>query len=184
MRQEGVKEMQKTKIDLFVTKNGLPVSVRPLQPDDAPHLVDLFEHMSAESRYRRFYQPLNNIARDRIWAEAENIAHTEPLIGFIAFADLPDQPAAPIGAARCVCLADGEAEAAVSVRDDMQNQGVGTHLLSLLAEEARARGVYHLTATIQNANKAIIHVLNRLPYPYTRTAVGPESELILDLTAL
>lgn len=42
---------------------------------DAPYLVDLFEHMSSESRYNRFMQAIDHIDIDRIWSEAEHIAH-------------------------------------------------------------------------------------------------------------
>ena len=175
--------MENMVIDSFEAKNGMLVRVRPLLPQDAPYLVDLFEHMSADSRYLRFNQPLANVAPERVWTEAENIAHLEPQIGFIAFADLPEQSDVPIGVARCVCLGDGLAETAVSVRDDMQNQGIGSNLLGLLVKEAQAQGITNLLATIQNANRAIIHILNRLPYPYTRKTIGPDTELELDLTS-
>lgn len=168
-------------ISSFETKNGTRVRVRPLLPEDASYLVDIFEHMSADSRYSRFNQSLNHISPERIRAEAENIAQTKLQIGFIAFADLPDQLDAPIGAVRCVDVGDGVAETAVSVRDDMQNQGIGSYLLRLLAEEAKKQGIRKLVATVQNSNKPIIHVLNRLPYASSRRSVGPEIEIELDL---
>lgn len=174
--------MENIVIDSFETKNGLLVRVRPLLPEDAPYLVEIFEHMSADSRYLRFNQPLTHVASERVWTEAENIAHLEPQIGFIAFADLPEQAGVPIGAVRCVCLGDGVAETAVSVRDDMQNQGIATNLLDILAEEAKKQGVRKLVATVQNANKPVLRILNRLPYVCTRKVVGPETELELDLT--
>jgi acetyltransferase len=176
--------MERLMVDSFETKNGLSVRVRPLLRQDTPHLVDLFDHMSADSRYSRFHQPLQNVAPERVWTEAKNIAHTEPQIGFIAFADLPDQPDAPIGVARCVCLGNGVAETAVSVRDDMQNQGIATRLVNIMAEEAKKQGISKLVATIQNSNKAILYVLNRLPHPYTCHRVGAEIELELDLTKI
>ncbi len=168
--------------DTFKTKDGMTVRARPLLPTDAPYFVDIFKHMSPDSRYSRFHQSLDDVALERVWAEAESIAHTQAQAGFIAFADLPDQLNAPIGAARYVETGDGAAETAVSVRDDMQGQGIGTQLMALLAEEARARGVDKLTAMIQSSNKAIIRVLNRLPYRYERTAVGADTEVVLDLT--
>ena len=174
--------MENMVIDSFETKTGLVVRVRPLLPQDAPYLVDIFEHMSANSRYSRFHQPLQNVSPERVWAEAEHIVHTKPQVGFIAFADLPDRADAPVGAVRCVCLGDGVAETAVSVRDDMQNQGIATNLLGILAQEAKKQGVRKLVATVQNANKPIIRVLNRLPYNCTRHTIGSECELVLDLT--
>lgn len=173
--------MENMGIDSFETKNGMVVRVRPLLLQDAPYLVDIFEHMSANSRYSRFHQPLQNVSSERVWTEAEHIVNTSPQVGFIAFADLPGQPDAPVGAARCVCLGDGVAETAVSVRDDMQNQGIATNLLRILAEEAKKQGIRKMVATIQNANRPIIRVLNRLPYACTRKTIGSECELELDL---
>ncbi|MCB9418246.1 MAG: GNAT family N-acetyltransferase [Ardenticatenaceae bacterium] len=175
--------MESMVIDSFETKTGIVVRVRPLLPEDAPYLVDIFEHMSADSRYRRFHQPVNHLSPERIWAEAESIAHTPEQVGFIAFADLPGDPGTPVGAVRCVCLGDGKAETAVSVRDDMQKQGIGSHLLSLLVKEARNHGVTKLLATIQSSNRSIIHILNRMPYAYTRKSIGPDTELELDITS-
>ena len=176
--------MENIVIDSFETKNGVEVWVRPLLPQDAPYLVDLFEHMSADSRYSRFHQPVNHLPPERVLAEAESIVHTSPQVGFIAFADLPDQPNAPVGVVRCVCVEEGVAETAVSVRDDMQNQGIGSHLLGLLVKEAQARGVTKLLATIQSSNKSIIHILNQMSYTYTRKSIGPDTELELDITSL
>ncbi|MEJ2748116.1 MAG: GNAT family N-acetyltransferase [Anaerolineae bacterium] len=167
--------------DTFETKSRILVRIRPLLPPDAPYLIDIFEHMSADSRYRRFHQPVDQLPPERVKAEAEYIAHLSPQIGFIAFADLPDEPDAPVGAVRCVCVGEAVAETAVSVRDDMQSQGIGSHLLALLAAEARRQGVRKLVATIQNSNKPIVRVLKRLPYVYTRRIIGSESQLELDL---
>jgi acetyltransferase len=175
--------MGKMAVDSFITKNGLLVWVRPMLPEDAPYLVEIFEHMSADSRYFRFNQPLTHVAPERVWTEAENIAHLEPQIGFIAFADLPEQSGVPIGAARCVFLGDGVAETAVSVCDDMQNQGIATSLLGILIEAAKRQGVRKLVATVQNANRPILHMLNRLPYVYTRKTIGSDTEVELDLTS-
>lgn len=174
--------MENLMVDSFETKMGIAVRVRPLLPQDTPYLVDLFDHMGADSRYKRFYQPLQNVAPERVWAEAEQIAHTEPQVGFIAFADLPDQPNAPIGAARCVCLGNGAAETAVSVRDDMQNQGVGAYLIRIMAAEAKRQGIKKLVATVQNTNKPILVVLTKLPHPFTCRSAGTDIELELDLT--
>lgn len=173
-------------VTIFKTKDGEEIGVRPLQYDDAVYLVDIFENMSSDSRYRRFHQTTDNVRPARIWREAENIAHLDQSRqgGLIAFADLPDRPNAPVGAARYVCLGDGRAEAAVSVRDDMQGKGIGTELLRLLAEEARARGIQKLVADVMNNNRAILSVLRKLPYVVTRHPDGISSTLEINLNQL
>lgn len=153
-------------LDVFEAKDGQEIRVRRLTSEDALHLVDIFENMSSDSRYNRFHQTADHFHPERIQMEAEKIAHIPPEQqgGMIAFADLPDRRNAPISAARYVCLGDGVAEAAVSVRDDMQGKGIGTKLLELIAEDARERGVRLLTANVLNSNKSIFTILMKLPY--------------------
>lgn len=158
----------------FKTKSGLAVCVRPLRTEDAPYLVDLFEHMSAESRYNRFLQPAEDVDIDRIWTEAEKIARMvgDNSHGYAAFTDLPDQPNAVVGAARYVEISSAQAEIAVSVRDDMQNQGIGTILLDLLIKHAERAGIDQLVGTIQNSNTNMWALLKKLERRLVRQPEG------------
>jgi len=167
----------------FKTKDGQEIGVRHLRFDDAVYLVDIFENMSSDSRYRRFHQPADNMHPGRIWREAETIAHlgASRQEGLLAFADLPNRPNAPVAAARYVCLGDGCAEAAVSVRDDMQGKGIGTQLLVMLTEEAHEHGIQKLVADVMNNNRAILAILWKLPFVVTRQPDGLYSTLIIDL---
>jgi GNAT superfamily N-acetyltransferase len=151
---------------MFDTKDGQEIRVRGLRTDDAPHFVDIFENMGSDSRYNRFHQTADHLDPRRIQLEAEKIANipSERQGGMIAFADLPGRRNVPVGAARYVCLGDGVAETAVSVRDDMQGKGIGAKLLRLITENARERGVRLLTADVLNSNKGIFAVLMKLPY--------------------
>jgi RimJ/RimL family protein N-acetyltransferase len=166
------------------TKNRELLHVRHLQTGDAPYLVDLFEHMSAESRYRRFLQPLDNPKPGMVWREAERIALGTPpdQDGLIAFADMPNQLDAPVAVARYVVMEPGVAEVAISMRDDMQGQGVGSQLLPLLTLCARDAGIKKLVATAQNENEGIWTLLERLPFPIIRTPEGTYSNVEIDLT--
>ncbi len=50
----------------FIAKNGQLVWIRPLHSNDAPVLVDIFEHMSSASRYHRFQQTLDHVTHDDV----------------------------------------------------------------------------------------------------------------------
>lgn len=168
----------------FKTKDGVDVWVRLLRQKDTHHLVDLFEHMGPESRYRRFHQPTNNITPEQVWAEAERIATAVPdeQLGLIAFSTMPDEGEVAVGAARIVWLSDSVAEIAMSVRDDRQGQGIGNRLLTMVLELAQITGAESVVGTVQNDNEPMWHLLDRLPYPVKRTIDGAESEIIVDLT--
>jgi len=166
------------------TKTGTLLHIRHIQEGDAPYLVDLFEHMGSESRYRRFLQSLDNPNPGMVWQEAERIARGDPAThdGLITFADLPQQLDAPVAAARYVVIEPGVAEVALSVRDDMQGKGIGTQMLQMLTFIARDAGVKKLVGMAQNENEAVWNVLEKLPFPMRRTPEGTYSSLEVDLT--
>ncbi|MCZ7671013.1 MAG: GNAT family N-acetyltransferase [Chloroflexi bacterium] len=165
----------------FFAKDGTLIGVRHMRFDDAVYLVDIFENMGADSRYQRYHQSIDHVNAGRIWQEAETIAHMDAKkqAGLIAFADLPDKPNAPVGAARYICIGDGRADTGISVRDDMQGQGIGTELLALLVEEARENGIQKLVADVLNSNKGIMGILQKLPYEMTRQPEGVYSTLTI-----
>jgi acetyltransferase len=168
----------------FSTKNGMVVRVRPLREEDAPYLVDLFENMSHKSRYSRFMQTLESIDMERVWTAAEQIANGVAVDshGLLAFCDLSERPDVPIAAARYVRLDTGQGEIGVSVRDDVQSLGVGSQLMRLLVDDARAEGLNELVAYILNDNVAVWRVLHNLGYPITCHVEGNATELMIDIS--
>lgn len=173
----------RTYIYSFRTKSGQKILVRPLEPDDTSLLVDVFDHMSPESRYRRFHQTLDHVSTSRIWQEAENITQADPdrSRGLLALAELMGERTVPVGAVRFVETTPCEADVAISIRDDFQNQGIGTQLMFLMADEAQFLGYHRLVAGIQNDNPAIWQVFNKLPYKVTRLPVGSYSDIVITL---
>lgn len=169
--------------DSFKTKTGMTVQVRPIRSDDAPALVDIFEHLGPESRYNRFLQPVENVSIDRIWAEAENIAHlvTTGSYGLIAFADLPQHAGAPVGAARYVKIDSTQAELAISVRDDLHGQGIGGNLLRLLISHAVTEGIEQLVGTVQNSNTALWAILKKSGFRLESQLEGNASLITLHI---
>jgi len=169
--------------DTFQTKLGMTVYVRRMEPSDAPYLVDIFEHMGAESRYNRFMQPADYVSMDRIWSEAELIAHLVDTasVGLVAFADLADRDCAPMGAARYVEVNPVQAEIAVSVRDDYQHQGIGTNLMRLLILTAVDDGYEQLIGTVQNNNAAMWAMLKKLGYRLERRPEGNYSSVVIHI---
>ncbi|MBP8947666.1 MAG: GNAT family N-acetyltransferase [Candidatus Promineofilum sp.] len=158
----------------FRTKTGRPIRVRPLVPEDAPYLVDLFENMSQDSRYQRYLQTLEHIDMERVWSTAEQIAEGMAINshGLLAFCDMVERPDVPVAAARYVYTDAGEAEIGISVRDDMQGLGIGAQLMGLLLDEARRAGVERLVALFHSDNVAIRTIFNKLDCRLTRKPDG------------
>ena len=134
----------------------LPVTTRPVRPDDAPLFCRLWDRLSPETVYRRFHAPLL-----RPPAEAHRLVEVdhdlrEALVAVIGgevvgVARYDRSPADP-----------GTADVAVVVEDAWQGVGVGRQLLGELTELAARRGVRSLTADVQADNDRMVGLLRRL----------------------
>ena len=131
--------------------------MRPIESDDKAALRAAFDHLSEESRYRRFLMPMKRLSPEmlRYFTEVDHHDH-EALVAI-------DPPAdAIVGVARYIKTGGGRAEAAVTVADDWQGRGLGSLLLEELAEHARGEGITHFTALVLANNDAMIALLRAL----------------------
>jgi GNAT superfamily N-acetyltransferase len=170
----------------FLARDGREVRVRQEQAGDAGHLVHLFQHLGPASRYYRFSKDATSADPAAVQQRAEELARQGPPhdMAWLAFADLPEEPDAAVAAARYVRL-DGEegvGELAISVRDDMQRQGIGGQMLRFLLEQARADGMRRLVANFQATNQGVWGLLRHSPYRVTTTLDGSMVRAEVDLT--
>lgn len=167
----------------FHAEGGLPVWLRSLKPTDAPYLIDLFEHMSADSRYQRFNIPLPDPDPDWVLKQAEKLAYVRPAHGraWLAFADLPGEPQAPVAGIRYIRVSLEAAEVSLVVRDDLHNLGIGSELLRFAGRKAYAEGLNRLVGYIQSMNQALWHSLHKLDVPLTRRQEGSHTIIEVDL---
>jgi acetyltransferase len=182
----GYVKMDGEFVHSFRSKDGKLLKIRPLRPQDSHHLVDLFDNMGPESRYLRFNLALNDPDRKLVWSEARRLSTVDPERdgAWLVFGDMPGQPEAPLGVVRYMRRDDETAEAAVVVRDDMQNQGIGSELLAWLVKQARLAGITRLVATIQRGNRVIWHLVHKFELPIDFKSEGSHTYITVDLTEL
>lgn len=161
-------------VHTFQTKDGILIRVRPLLPEDTSYLVDIFENMGQDSRYTRFNLTMVDPDPADVWQEAAEMADIErpQSDGWLAFADLPDNPDTAVAGIRYLHTGEGEAEIAVTVRDDMQNKGIGTELMAYLFEQAKQAGITRLVALAQRNNRPLWQMLKKSPIPIKRKPEG------------
>lgn len=138
------------------------VVLRLLTPADAPLLREGFAQLSPHSRFTRFLRDKAALseAELRYLTEVDGESHFA-LGAVVRGADGREQG---LGVARFVCLADasGAAEAAVTVVDAAQGQGLGRLLLTRLARAARERGVERFSCWVMPGNAPMEHLLSTL----------------------
>jgi RimJ/RimL family protein N-acetyltransferase len=138
-------------------RDGSVIFIRPVNPDDKAAIVSGFEKLSPESRYRRFFSPLDRLSdRDLTYLTEVDHHDHEALIAH-------SEPGEPLGVARYVRGNDPhKAEVAVVVVDDWQGRGVATALLHRLADRAREEDVQVFTATILTDNRDAFGLMRTL----------------------
>jgi GNAT superfamily N-acetyltransferase len=137
--------------------DGARVVLRHIRPSDAAELRRVFERLSPESRYRRFFGGVSELsdAALRYLTDVDGVDH----VALVATGESPDLKAEPgLGVARFVRL-PGEpavAEAAVTVVDDAQRKGLGRLLATSLADAARERGIHTFRADVLADNEPMV----------------------------
>lgn len=137
-------------------KDGQSARLRPIRPDDADRLIDLFGRLTPESVYFRFLETRPSLPRPQ--AEAFARVDYASSMAIVATAPRPEGEAI-IGVARYAAIGapqDAVAEAAIVVEDAFQSQGLGTVLLTALADYAADHGIRAFQATVHANNQRIL----------------------------
>jgi len=138
---------------------ALTLQIRPVQADDAERLVDLHNRCSDEAFYFRFHaaKPRLRAAEARYLAAVDGEARVA-----LAASTIEEGEERIVADARFDLVGDGDAEAALLLRDDVAGRGLGTLLLDRLLERAADLGVRRVLLDILPENKAMLALAHRV----------------------
>ncbi|HKG36631.1 MAG TPA: GNAT family N-acetyltransferase [Solirubrobacterales bacterium] len=152
---------------------------RPISAEDKGLIAEAFDRLSPESRYRRFFAPLDRLS-ERDLAYLTEVDHHD----HEAIVAVDPENGAIIGVARYVRAEDpAEAEVAVVVADPWHGRGVATALLERLVGRAREEGIEHFVAIVLSDNDEALDLLGHLSPEgvLSRGRADGNTELVIDL---
>lgn len=131
--------------------HGLRVAVRPMRADDRMDLIEGFDRLSAETKYRRFMTGKTHLSAADVAALLDSDHLTLVLVwprtsckdivlGVAQAIAVPGQP--------------GVAEFCIVLADEIHGRGAGRLLTNAVGDAAKAAGFTHLTGYMLAANKA------------------------------
>jgi acetyltransferase len=138
----------------FQLKDGTPVTIRPIRPEDEPLMVKFHETLSERSVYLRYFCSLSlstRVEHERL----VRICFGSYDRGFALVADRRNPETGQhevLGVGRFSAINRSEAEAAVLVSDRWQGRGLGTELLAGVIRVARQEGFRKLAGEILRDN--------------------------------
>jgi GNAT superfamily N-acetyltransferase len=159
-------------------RTGQEVLVRPIRPQDSEGLLEGFQRLSPESRYRRFLAPLPKLGRAQLRYLTDVDHHDHE-----ALLAIDPQTRNGLGVARFVRSREDPAvaEVAVAVADDWQRRGLGTALLHELAGRAREEGIRRFSASVLAENAAVIEMVFKLGDTQVTARHEGVVELVMEL---
>ena len=167
----------------FQLKDGTPVTIRPIRPEDEPLMVQFHGTLSERSVYLRYFCSLSLSARvdhERL----VRICFGSYDRGFALVADRKDPETGQheiLGVGRFSAIHRGEAEAAVLVSDRWQGHGLGTELLTGVARVARLEGFRKLSGEILRDNLATQAIFKKVGFTLRPMEDPSSTSAVLEL---
>jgi acetyltransferase len=154
-------------IETLTLRDGRPVLLRPVLPQDDAALQAFVEALSPQARRLRFHGAVKWLPASALSAlTAVDYRQHVALVAEVPPADRDrvddGAPAQLVAEARYVRDGRGGAEFALAVADAWQGRGLGAALLERLRRHARSRGVAPLVGTVLADNHAMLALASRL----------------------
>lgn len=141
-------------------KDGTPLTIRPITPDDREDLRRAFLETSPTTRYLRFLGIVSALTDEMLTylTEVDQKNHIA-LVATMISPDLKTERGVGIG--RLIRLPEDPhiAEAAITVTDALQRHGVGSALAVEMGHTARALGIHVIRAEVFEGNDAMRAIL-------------------------
>ena len=145
--------------------DGSNMTVRPIRPEDANMEQDFVRQLSAQSRYFRFMQSVNELTPEMLIRFTQLDYHRE--MALIAVQEKNGKEV-ELGVTRYVMNPDGiSCEFALVVADGWQNKGIGSQLLGMLIEAAQDRGFRSMRGEILADNNKMLALCKQLGFRIT-----------------
>ncbi|MCF8166791.1 MAG: GNAT family N-acetyltransferase [Rhodoferax sp.] len=163
------------KVHMLGDKNHY--QIRSIQADDRERIIELFNHLSPDSRYLRFAHAISKLPDDflddilhldykkemALLAVITSLTGTEEIIGIARYVTPPNQNAC---------------EFSLSVSDNCTTHGVGTHLMLDLIEHAKKNGLQEMIGYVLSKNSRMLHLVSDLGFQTHRQDDDPDFKTV------
>jgi RimJ/RimL family protein N-acetyltransferase len=139
-------------------RDGRPLEIRALKPDDQADLVAAVDRTSSQSLYRRFFTPKRSFTQEEVayFLNPDFVNH----VALVAVVDEGGRRVI-VGGGRYIVVKPGKAEIAFAVVDEYQGQRIGAALMRHLAVIAKEAGLEELVAEVLSDNISMLKLFER-----------------------
>lgn len=158
---------------------GRRIFIRPVKPEDAPLIVELFNTLSPETIYHRFFGHIKELQPEML-ARFTQIDYDRE-VALVAI-DEDSEPDTMIGIARIIGDPDGRTgEFAVLVGDAWQGGGIGFNLLGKCLEIAEKQGFTTIYGITLHGNRGMHALAKKLGFEIHSDSDSEATKLVIHL---
>jgi RimJ/RimL family protein N-acetyltransferase len=140
-------------------KDGSYVHLRPIRPEDAPRLQELYDRLSRDTAYHRFFTVMKRLPPD--WAQVlATVDYRRRLALVVEPDDAHGVEIIAVGRYEPTDEPD-TVEVAFVVQDRWQGLGLGTTLVREVLDAAAARGLRRFRAYVLADNRRMLDLIMR-----------------------
>ncbi len=144
------------------TKAGLEIFLRPVKINDEPLLKDFFYDLSDTSLYRRFISERKDMPHERL-QNFVIIDYTREMVILAVLKRGETEEVVGMGQYG-IDERTHTAEVGFAVRDEYQNRGIGSQILSYLTYLAKRQGLLGFTAEVLLENQPMLHLFDKMGF--------------------
>jgi len=154
--------------EIISTKGVSKIFIRPIKPEDAPLMVDLFSILTEQTIYYRFLSPIKHLSQKMLTLFTQ-IDYDRDMALVALDQTCPDDKM--LGVARLVSDPAGkEAEFAVLIGDAWQGKGIGGALMQRIIDIARDRSIHGLWGIVLAENTTMLKLARKMGFLISKVA--------------
>ncbi len=147
-------------------KNGTPVFLRPIRPEDEPMELEMVNRLSKESLYFRFFGYVPKMTHELMTRFTQIDYDREMAVVALIEQDGKEEM---IGVVRIIADPWGEAaEYAILIADEWQGQRLGSQMTDYIIEIGRDMKLSEIYATVLSSNKGMLTLFERKGFDIQR----------------
>lgn len=151
--------------------------IRPIQPDDRERIIELFNHLSPESRYLRFAHAISKLPDEFL----DDILHLDYKKEMALVAVITNHSGMQeiVGISRYVTPPKkSSCEFSLSVSDSHTAHGIGTHLMLDLIAYAKENGLEEMQGYVLSKNLKMLHLVSDLGFQISNLDDDPDFKTV------
>ncbi len=172
-------------VEQWIAKDGTPLTIRPIRPEDEPAMVDYHKRISERSVYLRYLHPLaldQRVSHDRL-SRIVFIDFDREMALVAEYTDPATNEKQIVGVGRLSRLyGTRDAEYSMLIVDAFHGKGLGSEFLRLLIQIGRDENLERIIAYISPENYAMQKISKKHGFKLRRDMDDPtivEAELVL-----